>query len=173
MWVDPTDDPREALDAAATDERSTVLGYLRRYRLTLEMKCADLDAEQMARRSVPPSPLSLLGLVRHMAAVERHWFRRVMADVPAPRLYGETPGDDADFHGAAADPAIVAEAWWAWREEVEFAEQFVAATPDLGTLGKGRAVPLRDVLVHMVEEYARHCGHADLLRECIDGRVGQ
>src|SRR5262245_65658901 len=102
MWVDPAEDPREAVDASARDERSTVLGYLRRYRLTLEMKCADLDAEQMARRSVPPSPLSLLGLVRHMAAVERHWFRRVMADVPATRLYGENPGDDADFHGVAA-----------------------------------------------------------------------
>jgi uncharacterized damage-inducible protein DinB len=173
MWVDPAEDPREAVDASAGDERTTVLGYLRRYRLTLEMKCADLDAEQMARRSVPPSNMSLLGLVRHMAAVERYWFRRAMADEPAARLYGQAPGDDADFNGASADPEVVAEAWRVWRTEVAFAEQFIEATRDLGTIGKGRDVPLRDVLVHMVEEYARHCGHADLLRERIDGRVGQ
>jgi hypothetical protein len=71
MWVDPDSDPRET-DVATDDERSTLLDYLRRYRLTLEMKCADLDAEQLARRSVPPSTMSLLGLLRHMGEVERH-----------------------------------------------------------------------------------------------------
>jgi uncharacterized damage-inducible protein DinB len=171
MWVDPADDPREAVEAT-NDERSTVLGYLRRYRLTLEMKCADLTPAQLATRSVPPSTMSLLGLVRHMAEVERGWFRRVMAGEDAPRLYGAAQAD-ADFDGAVDDPAVVADAWRAWRDEVAFAEQFVEQTADLGTLGKRREVPLRDVLVHMVEEYARHCGHADLLRERIDGRVGQ
>ena len=176
MWVDPDDDPREADAAPAIDERSTLLDYLRRYRLTLEMKCADLDAEQFARRSVPPSTMSLLGLVRHMAHVERSWFRRVMAGQDAPYLY-RTPEDrDADFNGAVADPAVVEQAWRAWRDEVAFAEQYVDRTPDLSTTGTtrdGSEVQLRDVLVHMIEEYARHCGHADLLRECIDGRVGQ
>ncbi len=170
MWVDAHDDPRES-EPASRDERGVLLDYLRRYRLTLEMKCADLDAEQLARRSVPPSTMSLLGLVRHLADVERGWFRREMArqDAP-PRFYGEADLE-GDWNGAVADAAVVEEAWRAWREEVAFAER-VASTADLGMPGRsGR--PLRDVLVHMIEEYARHCGHADLLRERIDGRIGQ
>lgn len=172
MWVDQDDDPRET-GAAAVDERGTLLDYLRRYRLTLEMKCAGLDAEQLARRSVPPSTMSLLGLVRHLAEVERHWFRRAMAGHDAPKLYCSELDPDGDWNGATADPAAVDDAWHAWRTEVAFAEQFVAGTADLGTPGAGRPVQLRDVLVHLIEEYARHCGHADLLRERIDGRVGQ
>jgi uncharacterized damage-inducible protein DinB len=171
MWVDPQDDPREA-GVASADERGTLLDYLRRYRLTLEMKCADLDAEQLARRSVPPSTMSLLGLVRHMAEVERRWFRREMAGQDARSRYRSDQDRDGDWNGAVADPAVVDDAWRAWRAEVAFAEQFVANTTDLGTPGTTQ-VPLRDVLVHMIEEYARHCGHADLLRERIDGRVGQ
>jgi uncharacterized damage-inducible protein DinB len=171
MWVDPDDDPREG-GAASVDERSTLLEYLRRYRLTLEMKCAGLDAEQMAQRSVPPSPMSLLGLVRHMSEVERGWFRRELAGLAAPKLYSTEQDRDADWNGALPDPEIVDEAWRTWRAEVAFAEQFVADTADLGTLGRTQ-VPVRDVLVHMIEEYARHCGHADFLRERIDGRTGQ
>jgi uncharacterized damage-inducible protein DinB len=120
--------------------------------------------------------MSLLGLVRHMAEVERSWFRRVMAGLDAPRLYCTADDPDGDFDGAVADPAVVADAWQRWREEVAFAEQFVDATPDLSTTGThpdGSEPQLRDILVHMIEEYARHCGHADLLRERIDGRVGQ
>jgi uncharacterized damage-inducible protein DinB len=171
MWVDPGDDPRET-GVETVDERSTLLDYLRRYRLTLEMKCADLDAEQLARRSVPPSTMSLLGLLRHMGEVERHWFRREMAGQDAPKLYCSEADRDGDWNGAVPDPDVVDEAWRAWRAEVAFAEQFVAGNSDMGTLGTTE-VPLRDVLVHMIEEYARHCGHADLLRERIDGRVGQ
>jgi uncharacterized damage-inducible protein DinB len=171
MWVDPDDDPRET-GVATVDERSTLLDYLRRYRLTLEMKCADLDAEQLARRSVPPSTMSLLGLIRHMAEVERHWFRREMAGQDAPKLYCSELDRDGDWNGAVPDPAVVDEAWRAWKAEVAFAEQFVADNADPGAPGAAQ-VPLRDVLIHMIEEYARHCGHADLLRERIDGRVGQ
>jgi uncharacterized damage-inducible protein DinB len=139
------------------------------------MKCADLDAEQLARRSVPPSTMSLLGLVRHMADVERNWFKRVMVGEHAPPLYYTKESPDDDWDGARADDELVADAWQAWRDEVSFAEEYVNRTEDLGTMGShhGEAVPLRDILVHMIEEYARHCGHADLLRECIDGRVGQ
>jgi uncharacterized damage-inducible protein DinB len=176
MWVDPEDDPRERGAAPADDERSTLLDYLRRYRLTLQMKCADLDATQLARRSAPPSTMSLLGLVRHMAEVERSWFRRVMACQDAPRLYGSTQDPGGDFNGAVADVAVVEDARRSWQDEIAFAEQFVEDTADLATTGTakdGSAVPLRDILVHMIEEYARHCGHADLLREQIDGRVGQ
>ena len=171
-----TQDPRFAAGAELEGERATLLDYLRNYRLTMEMKCADLDAAQLARRSVPPSTMSLLGLVRHMADVERHWFRRVMAQADAPFLYWSEDLMDAEWLGAVADPEVVDDAWRAWREEVAFAEQFVADSPDLGTKGTmpdGTTVALRDVLVHMIEEYARHCGHADLLRERIDGRVGQ
>ena len=175
MWVDPADDPREN-GLPTVDERSTLLDYLRRYRLTLELKCADLDAEQLARRSVPPSTMSLLGLVRHLSEVERRWFRREMAGQDPPRLYCSRDDPDGDFDGAVPDDRVVEEAWQAWRSEVAFAERFVAGIADLGTFGTTTgdgAVPLRDVLVHMIEEYARHCGHADLLRERIDGRVGQ
>ncbi|HEY9482989.1 MAG TPA: DinB family protein [Micromonosporaceae bacterium] len=170
MWVNPDDDPRESGEVP-TDERSTLVEYLRQYRLTLEMKCADLDAAQMAERSVPPSTMSLVGLVRHMAEVERGWFRRTMAGTAAPALYCSKEFPQADWDGAVADPEVVAEAWRAWRAEVVFAEGFVART-DLAALGT-HGQQLRVVLVHMIEEYARHCGHADLLRERIDGRVGQ
>ena len=176
MWMDMALDPRYATGAEPEGERATLLDYLRTYRLTMEMKCADLDATQLASRSVPPSTMSLLGLIRHMADVERHWFRRVMAQADAPPLYWSQDKQDADWAGAAADPAVVDDAWRAWRDEVAFAEKFVADSPDLGLKGiynDGDSVELRSVLVHMIEEYARHCGHADLLRERIDGRVGQ
>jgi uncharacterized damage-inducible protein DinB len=176
MWMDMALDPRFGTEPEPEGERATLLDYLRGYRLTMELKCADLDAAQLARRSVPPSTMSLLGLIRHMADVERHWFRRVMAQTSAPPLYWSQEGPDAEWLGAVADPAVVDDAWQAWRGEVAFAEKFVADSPDLDVKGinrDGTSVPLRSVLVHMIEEYARHCGHADLLRERIDGRVGQ
>lgn len=166
MFVHPDDDPRS--EGGFQGERATLVGYLRNYRLTLEMKCAGLDAEQMARRSVEPSNLSLLGLVRHLAVVEQNWFRRRMAGLSVPRLYRT----DGDFDGAVADPEVVAEAWRTWREEVAFAERYVDEASDLDVTGKVGDC-LREVLVHMIEEYARHIGHADFLRERIDGRVGQ
>ena len=176
MWMDMALDPRFAAWTAPEGERATLLEYLRRYRLTMEMKCADLDADQLASRSVPPSTMSLLGLIRHMADVERHWFRRVMAQSDAPFLYWSEDVPDAEWLGAVADPALVEDAWRAWRGEVAFAEKLVADSPDLGVKGvepDGSSPALRSVLVHMIEEYARHCGHADLLRERVDGRIGQ
>jgi uncharacterized damage-inducible protein DinB len=130
---------------------------------------------KLARRAVEPSTMSLLGLVRHMAEVERGWFRRRFAGLDVPRRYQTDADPDAGFNGANADPAAVAEAWAAWGEEVAFAEQFTR-DHDLRFAGRdyeGEAVSLRELLVHMIEEYARHNGHADLLRERIDGRVGQ
>ena len=176
MWADPADDPRESDVIAAVDERSTLLDYLRRYRLTLKLKCADLDAEQLAMRSVPPSTMSLLGLVRHMAYVEAHWFRQVMAGEPGARPFTSADDRDWEFNGAVADPEGVREAFEVWAAEIAFAEQYVSDHPDLATFGAQTdddRVQLRDILVHMIEEYARHCGHADLLRERVDGRVGQ
>jgi uncharacterized damage-inducible protein DinB len=175
MFVPTDDDPREGGPTLA-DERTTLMEYLRWQRKTLELKCSGLEPADLARRSVEPSTMSLLGLVRHMADVERGWFRRRMARLDAPQYY-RTPADpDGDFDGAVGDPAVVEEAFRRWREEMEFTDQFVAEAPDLDITGHSEwqgAVSLREVLVHMIEEYARHNGHADLLRERIDGRIGQ
>jgi uncharacterized damage-inducible protein DinB len=174
LFLDPEADPR-ASSTSLGDERTTLVEFLRDQRLTLQVKCEGLDAEQLARRSVEPSTMSLLGLVRHMAEVERAWFRRRFAGQDVPKRYQTAAEPDADFDGAVADPAVVDEAWAAWREEVAFAEQFVRDTEldFVGTTSDGQPISLRELLVHMIEEYARHNGHADLLRERIDGRVGQ
>lgn len=159
-----------------TGELANYRDYLDQYRATLERKCADLSPEQLATRAVPPSALSLLGMVRHLARVEHFWFQRALAEVDAPRIY-----DDGDAGFAEVEPteAAVAEAWAAWREQVAIADAWLdAATDD----GLGRVVTfrggtdsasVRDILVHLIEEYARHCGHADLLRECLDGTTGE
>jgi uncharacterized damage-inducible protein DinB len=176
VFLDPADDPRFTGATQGADERATLLDYLRSQRLTLEIKCAGLDAEQLARRAVPPSTMSLLGLVRHLADVERQWFRQRLAGEAVPLRFQNPPDDpDGDFDGAVADPAVVDAAWAAWREECAYTDRFIAGVADLGQEWptKHGPVSLRDLLVHMVEEYARHMGHADLLRECIDGRLGQ
>jgi uncharacterized damage-inducible protein DinB len=175
MWIDPDRDPREGLDEGA-GEKAVLAAYLDRYRMTFEMKCAELNAEQLARRSVPPSTMSLLGLLRHLAAVEHSWFRRyIEGHQELPRLYKSSKDRDLDFNGAVADDAVVAEAWQTWRAEVEHGRQVYAGFDDLGTMvgPEGNQGEVRDVVIHLIEEYARHCGHADLLRERIDGRVGQ
>jgi len=175
------DDPREHRPRLG-DERVTLVEALRGERLTLELKCADIDAEAMARRAVEPSTMSLLGLVRHLAEMERATFRVLMAGQDAPRLYCSDTDRDGDFNGAVADPRVVAEAWDTWRQEVDFATQFVAGAASLDMTGNdplnehgsgGGAMSLREALVGMFGEYARHMGHADLLRERIDGRIGQ
>jgi len=175
------DDPREHRPRLG-DERTTLVEAMRFQRLTLEMKCDGLDAEAMARRAIEPSTMSLLGLVRHLAEVERGTFRRLMAGEDVPRLYCSPTNRDGDFDDAVADPAVVAEAWDTWRAEVAFAERFVADAPSLDITADdalnqhgsgGGAMSLREVLVGMIGEYARHMGHVDLLRERIDGRLGQ
>jgi uncharacterized damage-inducible protein DinB len=174
VFVDPDSDPREG-GPRLGDERVTLNEFLRAQRLTLQLKCDGLDAEQLACRSVEPSTMSLLGLVRHMAEVERAWFRRRFAALDLPKRYQTEADPDADFNGAVADPAVVEEAWATWREEVAFAEKFTRdhELDFVGHDSEGVALSLRELLVHMIEEYARHNGHADLLRERIDGRVGQ
>ncbi len=174
MFVAREDDPREAGETPR-GELATLVRFLRDYRLTLELKCSGLDAEAMARRSVPPSDLSLLGLVRHLTDVERYWFRRVMDGQDAPALYWTDADPGVDFTGAVAERGAADAAWEAWRAEVGFAERFVEGAPDLDVTGHldDGPIELRVVPVHMIEEYAKHCGHADLVRERIDGRVGQ
>ncbi|HEV2361486.1 MAG TPA: DinB family protein [Acidimicrobiales bacterium] len=172
-FVAPDDDTRVL--ANFTGEHETLTSYLGNYRKTLELKCAGLDSAGMAARSVPPSDLSLLGLVRHLADVERGWFRGLLAGEDAPRLYPE-----ASFSGATPDDECVADAWDKWRAEVAFTDAYLAGVDDLGSRvpmpmapQPNETVEVRDVLVHVIEEYARHMGHADFLRERIDGRVGQ
>ncbi len=166
MWVDPDDDPREG--ASPDGELATLLDFLSGYRLTLLMKCEGLTPQQLAERSVPPSTMSLLGLLRHLAEVERDW-RGWFGD-PLPKLYGAR---DADFLGAVADQAVVDAAYADLKREQDALDEALAAFPDLGQrVGKDQ-VSIRELIVHGIEEYARHCGHADLLRERVDGRVGQ
>jgi uncharacterized damage-inducible protein DinB len=175
LFVDPEDDPREG-GTRLGDERATLVESLRCQRLTLELKCAGLGAEALARRSVEPSTMSLLGLVRHMADVERTWFRQVLSGQDAPRHFRTADDRDADFNGVAPDPDMVSQAWELWHSEIAFAERFVADASDLdiqGHHGHHGAISLREILVHMLEEYARHNGHADLLREALDGETGE
>ena len=175
QWVRPEEDPRTA--GSPVGELATIREYLTNYRLTLELKCQDLSPEQLATRSVPPSTMSLLGLIRHMARVEHGWFQRTLRGrQEQPRLYWSAEDDDLDFTGAVGDRAVVDDAFAAWKEQIAAADAWLDGLADLDTVvttPRGETVRVRDVLIHMIEEYARHCGHADLLRECIDGRTGQ
>ena len=176
MWTAPENDPRTYGNPVG--ETATYREYLDNYRLTIKMKCDGLNSDQLARRSVPPSTLSLLGLVRHLAQMENHWFQRVLQGrTQAPRLYKREDDPDWDFRGASPDPAVVTDAFATWKAEITNADEWLDALDeaDLGRevpVADGTAAPL-DVIVHVIEEYARHAGHADLLRECIDGRTGQ
>jgi uncharacterized damage-inducible protein DinB len=161
------DVPREA------DERTTLTGFLEWQRATLAKKCEGLTDDQLRLRAVPPSTLSLLGLVRHMAEVERVWFRVRLNKESIDALYSKESDEDADFNDV--DTADVAEAFRSWREECQHARD-IASRFDLDDTGRnletGRVMSLRWTLVHMIDEYSRHNGHADLLRQCIDGAVG-
>jgi uncharacterized damage-inducible protein DinB len=170
MWVDPEDDPRNSNGVSPDGELATLQDYVTSYRMTLRMKCDGLSPEQLARRSVPPSTMSLLGLLRHLAKAERDWRNWISDGDPLPRLYGER---DADFNGAVGEQAAVEAAYADLAREQAATDAALAEHPDLSErLGKD-GIAVRELLVHRIEEYARHCGHADLLRECIDGRVGQ
>ncbi|WP_372499142.1 DinB family protein [Streptomyces somaliensis] len=170
MWTDPDQDPRHTEDPGPDGELPTLRDFLRDYRLTLRMKCEGLDPEQLARRSVPPSTMSLLGLLRHLAEVERDWRNWISDGDPLPRLYGE---GDADFDGAVPDQAVVDSAYAHLENEQAATDAALADHPDLGERLGEDGISVRELMVHRIEEYARHCGHADLLRERVDGRVGQ
>ena len=154
-------------------ERETLRAFLDFHRATLAMKCDGLSDEQLRRQSMPPSTLSLLGLVRHLAEVERAWFRRVIDGQDVPLVWGE----GWDFQAAYdASGSSRAEAFAAWEAEVAHARRIEAAAPSLDVTGvdrrSGTEFSLRRVLLHVLQEYARHNGHADLVRERIDGVTG-
>lgn len=155
------------------DEREMLRGYLEFHRATLALKCEGLTDDELRRQSMPPSTLSLLGLVRHMAEVERSWFRRIVDGEDIPLVWS----DDFDFQVAYdAREADRQEAFDAWRTEIEHARRIEAAAESLDVVAhdrrKDQTVSLRMVMLHMIHEYARHNGHADFLREGIDGAVG-
>jgi uncharacterized damage-inducible protein DinB len=175
-WTAPEVERTESPNVAPEREATEVL--LDYFRDTLLWKCAGLTAEQLKQRSVPPSTMSLLGLVRHMADVERVWFRRRLAAEPGlTPLYWSEDQPDGDFDlvddaDAEADLATYRAEVEAAREvqaSKEYDDTFVLARRD----GPGEVeIDVRALVLHMIEEYARHCGHADLLRECIDGTTG-
>jgi uncharacterized damage-inducible protein DinB len=156
------------------DERVTLRSWLDFHRATLAGKCEGLDDEQAALASVPPSGLTLAGIVQHMAEVERNWFRRVLAGEQAPPIYdpqADPNGPDGGFE--LAEGATLGDALAVWRVEIARAREHcdARALSDTGRF-MGQDVSLRWIYVHMIEEYARHNGHADLLRERIDGSTG-
>jgi len=155
------------------DERTMLDAWLDLHRDILIWKCEGLSPDELVRRSAEPSSLSLIGLVRHMAEVERGWFRRVLTpEDGVETLYDYSESEDAELDNV--DPARVEEDFATYRTEVEACRE-VAARYDLedtGISGRGNAVSLRWIYIHMIEEYARHNGHADLLRERIDGATG-
>lgn len=156
------------------DERSMLTAWLEYHRGTLAWKCSGLTDAQLRVRPVAPSSLSLLGLLRHMTEVERAWFQRVLLGTDVPRLYSGATNPDGDFDDVdtadvAADVARFAAECAASRAAVDGAQSLDVIGAGLW---RGEPVSLRWILVHMVEEYARHNGHADLIRELIDGAVG-
>lgn len=153
------------------DERALLTSWLDFHRQTLLLKCAGLTAEQLIRREVPPSALTLLGLVRHMTEVERWWFRRRAAGEELTDVFctEESPDGDFDDVGTADAAADIA----TFQQECRLAEQAVANIPLDSTFSHPRGDhSLRWVYLHMIEEYARHNGHADLIRERVDGVTG-
>ena len=155
------------------DERTTLTGFLEEQRSTLAWKCQGLSDVQLKTPSVPPSSLTLLGLVRHMAEVERSWFRRRLSGEPIGRIWCTEAQPDADFDSVA--DADVAEAFSRWGEECRIARSILK---ELDSLDVTFSTPdhlemsARCMVNHMIEEYSRHNGHADLIRERIDGKTG-
>jgi uncharacterized damage-inducible protein DinB len=161
--------PLPASKAFGDDERSVLLGYLAYHRAVLARKLDGLTDEQARAASVPPSRLTLLGLIRHMTDVERWWFRRVLiADDVSPLF-----ADDEEWDVPA--DATVSKTMAAFWQEIAVVDRVLAVT-DMDQISTGNPEggrhTLRRTIVHMIEEYARHCGHADLLREVLDGRTG-
>jgi hypothetical protein len=156
------------------DERTTLEGWLDFYRATLALKCEGLDDAQLRTASVPPSTLTLLGLVQHAAEVERNWFRRVLTGEHAPPIFG--PSDHPEGHDGGFEVSeesshqAAAEIWHAGIAQAR-ANCATRALDDTSPFA-GDHVSLRWIYLHMIAEYARHCGHADLIRERIDGTTG-
>ncbi|MET8009029.1 DinB family protein [Streptomyces sp. NPDC005271] len=154
------------------DERTSLEEWLDFHRATLAVKCEGLDDKQLREASAPPSELTLLGLVRHMAEVERAWFRRVLAQEDVPPIWYSDEDPDGDFH--VTDGDTMESSYALWRAEIAKAKEAAAgrSLDDIVTRPGRGDYNLRWIYLHMIEEYARHNGHADLIRERIDGVTG-
>ena len=155
------------------DERSILLGWLAFHRNALEAKCAGLDAEQLATRSAPPSPLSLLGLVRHLTEMERVYATWALGPKVELRFVWGQYTEDGPEWDIDADASMAADSMVAWERERRAADERIREHAELGSIGAGNGYSLRWNLQKLVGEYARHNGHADLLRERIDGQTGE
>jgi Protein of unknown function (DUF664) len=169
IWAD---DNRPRIPRVAA-EREALAAYLEYYRATMEMKCRALTPEQARTRSMPPSALSIHGLIRHLAGVERWWFQQNFEHRDVPFLFFTADDPHADFNPPSdADFAADLDAW---RAECAVSRDIVAAH-DLDDTARPldwyEDVDLRWLVLRMITEYAQHCGHVDLLREGIDGRTG-
>ena len=163
--------PERAWEPSVADERTTLDGFLDKQRTTLLWKCADLTGEQLARHAVSPSGLSLLGLVRHLAHVERAWFRIRFGRQDLNLLWDKEHNNQADFEDI--NPSQAAADFATFRAECELADEAARGHSLDETFElRGEMLDLRWIYIHMIEEYARHNGHADLLRERIDGVTG-
>jgi hypothetical protein len=167
--------PERREPAVDAGEREMLEGWLDYHRATLAWKCAGLDDKQLATAAAAPSELSLLGLVRHMSEVERSWFRNRTADEKAAPLYYSDADPDGDFH--LGENVTWAETYAVWQAEIAHAREVAAPRglddpSDVAVDRSGRPFSLRWIYTHMIEEYARHNGHADILREQIDGSTG-
>ena len=154
------------------DEKEALVAYLDHYRRTVELKCAGLTTDELNARSVPPSTMSLHGLVRHLAGVERWWFQQNFAGADVPMLFYTDENPDLDFDPTDDDPQADLEIW---RRECAISREIVERS-DLTAIGHGvfgdMEFNLRWLMLRMISEYSQHCGHADLLREAVDGRTG-
>jgi len=169
----PAEPPSRAEPPREASEREMLMAFLDFQRATLAIKCSGLTPDQLRAKPVSPSNLTLLGIVRHMAEVERNWFRPVLGHEPMTAIFA--PGLDWRPAFDEVGTADVAEAFKAWEAECAHARYLVDAAPSLEVTGDrdGRGTfSLRWVLIHMIEEYARHNGHADLIRERLDGTTG-
>ncbi|MFF6870263.1 DinB family protein [Streptomyces sp. NPDC007910] len=174
MTTEQIDTTPRVSPSTTSGEREALEQWLDFHRATLARKCEGLDDVQLRTPSAPPSDLNLLGLVRHMAQVERGWFRRTLAGEEADWIYSSEEDHDGDIHTKEGD--TYEEAFATWQAEIAHARA-LAATRGLDDLDSGKhhsgaRFNLRWIYLHMIEEYARHNGHADLLRERIDGATG-
>ena len=168
--IEPFQRPAPLNQGSERDQLNSWLDY---YRNTLLIKCTGLDIDQLRRRAVPPSNLSLLGLLRHMTVVEQVWFESTFANFAAPTHYVSDADQNADFNdlnGVGLDE-VVENFLTVCQRSRELADGH-SLDETVASPRRGRDVDLRWIHLHMIEEYARHCGHADLLREVIDGQTG-
>jgi Protein of unknown function (DUF664) len=169
LWATDTRQPLPLVG----DEREVLTAFLDWHRETLQLKCSGVPAERLSEKAIPPSNLSLHGLVRHLAGVERWWFSIQFARQDLPLLYYSDDDPNQDFDDLDGD---VHTALRTWRDECQRSREIVASAASLDATGTkqstGEPISLRRILIAMIAEYARHNGHADLLRERIDGATG-